>query len=196
MLLTAALVFIVLMLIWIGLIFLRKSLWDSVHRNLLDLEDNYKGKVIRNGFAARPVFKGQINGVDVTINFSTAKSANGRRTYIDFTLTISSKLTITIAEKNWLKEQNGEHHEKNTELIVNDDLTYVIMPPNNRKIENLIGKEEFRRSLRKFDNLAYFFVGKSGTICEFWSDKIDRDTTFDIMKSRLDQIRILLSILD
>jgi hypothetical protein len=196
MLLTAALVFIVLMLIWFGLVFLRKSLWDNVHRNLLDLEDNYKGKVIRNGFAARPVFKGQINGIDVTINFSTAKSVNGRRTYIDFTLTISSNLTITIAEKNWLKEQNGEHHEKNTELIINDDLTYIIMPPNNRKIEKLIAKEEFRRSLRKFDNLAYFFVGKSGTICEFWSDKIDRDTTFDVMKSRLDQIRILLSTLD
>ena len=195
MLTIAALVFFLFLLVWIGLIYLRKTLWDGVHRNLLDLEDNYDGKVIRNGFAARPVFKGQINGVDVTINFSTAKSSSGRRTYIDYTLTISSKLTITIAEKNWLKEQNGEEHKENTELIINDDLTYVIMPPNNRKIERLIAKEEFRRSLTRFNNLAYFFVGKSGTICEFWSDKIDRDTTFEVMKSRLDQIRILLSII-
>jgi hypothetical protein len=196
MLTIAALVFFLFLLVWIGLVYLRKTLWDGVHRNLLDLEDHYDGKVIRNGFAARPVFKGQINGVDVTINFSTAKSSSGRRTYIDYTLTISSRLTITIAEKNWLKEQNGEEHKENTELIINDDLTYVIMPPNNRNIARLIAKEEFRRSLKRFDNLAYFFVGKSGTICEFWSDKIDRDTTFDVMKSRLDQIRILLSIIN
>ena len=105
-------------------------------------------------------------------------------------------MSLTIAEKKWLLEQNGETHSANTEIIINDDLTYVIMPPDNRKIERLIAKDEFKRSLGKFENLAYFFVGKSGTICEFWSDKIDRDTTFDIMKSRLDQIRILLSILN
>jgi len=195
MLLITALAFLMILLVWMGLIFLRKSLWDGVHRNLLDLEDNYDGKIIRNGFVSRPVFKGQINGVDVTINFSTAKSSSGRRTYIDFTLTISSNLTITIAEKNWLKEQNSENHTVNTELKINDDLTYVIMPPDNQKIERITAKEEFKRCLTKFDNLAYFFVGKSGTICEFWSEKIDRDTTFDVMKSRLDQIRILLSIL-
>lgn len=195
MLLIFALSFLVLLLIWMGLIYLRKSLWDGVHRNMLDLEDNYDGKIIRHGFASRPVFKGQINGTDVTINFSTAKSKSGRRTYIDFTLTISSKLSITIAEKNWLKEQNGETPSANTEVKINDNLTYAIMPPDNRQIERLILKEEFKRSLANFDNLAYFFVGKSGTICEFWSDKIDRDTTFEIMKSRLDQIRILLSIL-
>jgi hypothetical protein len=191
----AGVVFFLLLLSWIGLVFLRKSMWDVVHRNLLDLEDNYDGKVIRNGFATRPVFKGRINSIDVTINFSTAKQKSGRRTYIDFTLTMSSNLTITIAEKNWLKEQNGEDHQVNTELIINDDLTYIIMPPANRKIEHIIAKEEFKRCLTKFDNLAYFFVGKSGTICEFWSEKIDRDTTFEVMKSRLDQIRVLLSIL-
>jgi len=196
MLYIAAVAFFVLLLIWIGLIYLRKTLWDGVHRNLLDLEDNYDGKIIRNGFASRPVFKGRIQGTDVTINFSTARLKSGRKTYIDFTLTISAKVSLTIAEKKWLLEQNGETHSANTEIIINDDLTYVIMPPDNRKIERLIAKDEFKRSLGKFENLAYFFVGKSGTICEFWSDKIDRDTTFDIMKSRLDQIRILLSILN
>ena len=192
----AGIVFFLLLLSWIGLVFLRKSMWDVVHRNLLDMEDNYDGKVIRNGFAARPVFKGRIKDADVTINFSTAKQKSGRRTYIDFTMTMSSNLTITIAEKNWLKEQNGEDHQVNTEFIINDDLTYIIMPPANRKIETLLANEEFRRCLKKFDNLAYFFVGKSGTICEFWSEKIDQDTVFDVMKSRLDQIRILLSILN
>jgi hypothetical protein len=196
MLFVSSIVFFVLLLIWIGLIFLRKTLWDGVHRNLLDLEDNYDGKIIRNGFATRPVFKGNINNTDVTINFSTAKFKSGRRTYIDFTLTISSGLSITIAEKNWLIEQNGDNHSVKTELKIDDNVTYVIMPPDNHKINRIIAKEEFRRSLAKFENLAYFFVGKSGTICEFWSDKIDRDTTFEIMKSRLDQIRILLSILN
>lgn len=196
MLIISAVIVLIFLLIWIALVFLRKTLWDGVHRNLLDFEDNYNGKVIRNGFASRPVFKGHINGTDVTINFSTARSNKGRRTYIDFTLTISSKTTLTIAEKNWLKEQNGDQHSADTELYFDNDLTYIIMPPHNRKIERMIVKDEFKRSLGKFKNLAYFFAGKSGTICEFWTDKVDRDTTFDLMKERLDQIRILLSFLN
>ena len=71
--LTAFIIFAVVLVLYIIMILIRKSLWDTVHRNLLDVEDNYNGKVIRTGFASRPVFKGIIDGNDITINFSTEK---------------------------------------------------------------------------------------------------------------------------
>ena len=37
-----------------------------------------------------------------------------------------------------------------------------------------MAKQEFRRVLTKFKNLAYLFVGRSGTICEFWTDNVDK----------------------
>ncbi|MCB9059451.1 MAG: hypothetical protein H6627_12845 [Calditrichae bacterium] len=196
LLLTSAGIVTILFLIWIVLIYMRKSLWDVVHRNLIDLEDHYKGKIIRNGFAARPVFHGKINEHDLTINFSTARSKEGRKTYIDFTLTISSPLSITIAERDWLKEQDSENPNMDSVLFINDDLAYVLLPANNRKVEKIIAKDEFRRVLKKFNNLAYFFVGRSGTICEFWTDKLDKDTEFKVMNERLNQIRMMLGVLE
>ena len=39
--------------IWGLLIYIRKTMWDAVHRSLLDLEDAYEGTVVRRSFAAR-----------------------------------------------------------------------------------------------------------------------------------------------
>lgn len=196
MLLISAGIVTILFLSWIVLIYMRKSLWDVVHRNLLDLQDRYKGKIIRNGFAARPVFHGKVNDHDLTINFSTARTKTGRKTYIDFTLTMSSPLSITIAERNWLKEQDSENPNMDSVFYINDDLAYVLLPANNRKIERIMAKEDFRRILKKFNNLAYLFVGRSGTICEFWTDKLDKDTEFKMMQERLNQIRMMLGVLE
>jgi hypothetical protein len=178
------------------LVLMRKSMWDVVHQNLIDLEDHYDGKIIRNGFASRPVFHGKVDGSELTINFSTAKAKSGRKTYIDFTLTKSSDISLTIAEKNWLKEESDSEQQNPTEIIINDDLSYIVMPSDNHKIRKIISKEGFRPALSQLDGLAYFFVGKSGTIVEFITDKIDRDTKFKLMKKRLEQINGLQSIIN
>ena len=196
MLLTTTAIVVLLFLIWIAMIYVRKSMWDVVHRNLIDLEAKYSGKIIRSGFAARPVFQGKINNSDLTINFSTAKSHKGRKTYIDFTLAISSPISITIAEREWLKEQDSQNPNMDTVFHVNDDLAYVLLPANNKKIEDIMAREDFRRVLRKFNQLAYLFVGKSGTIVEFWTDKIDKDTVYEQMDERLGLIRMMLGTLE
>ena len=177
------------------MILIRKSLWDTVHRNLLDVEDNYNGKVIRTGFASRPAFKGIINGNDITINFSTEKLKSGRKTYIDFSLTNASKNSLTIAEKKWLEEQGNKNISPNATIDLKNNKSYVIMSSEKKKVAKLINQKPLLLLLEKFDNLAYFFVGKTGTICEFWSDQIDNDTQFAIMKSRLENVNGLLALL-
>ncbi|KAA3609988.1 MAG: hypothetical protein D8M58_07895 [Calditrichaeota bacterium] len=195
MLMIAASVVLLLLLAWAGLIYLRKSLWDVVHRNMLDLEDNYSGKIIRNSFVARPVFHGNVNGNDLTINFSTARTSSGRKTYIDISLNAVQDFSLTITEKSWQLEQNNESPDNAGEVLSNNGKAFFIMPADNKKIKALIEKEELKDVLGTFENLAYFFVGQSGVICEFWSDKIDRDTGFEIMQPRLEQIQKLLEIL-
>lgn len=188
-------IFAAALLLYIIMILIRKSLWDTVHRNLLDIEDNYDGKVIRVGFASRPVFKGIINGNDITINFSTEKSKSGRKTYIDFSLTNASENSLTIAEKQWLEEQGNNDTAANQTINLKNNKSYVIMSSKKEKVQNLVNKKPLIKLLEQFDNLAYFFVGKTGTICEFWSDQIDRDTQFEKMRLRLENVSVLLGIL-
>ena len=177
------------------MVLIRKSLWDTVHRNLLDIEDNYDGHVIRNGFAARPVFKGKIKGNDITINFSTAKTRSGRKTYIDFTLTTASRISLTIAEKNWLVEQNRENSSEKQEILLKNNTSYMVISSEASKIKKIISQSDFVDTLEHIENMAYFFVGKTGTICEFWSDQIDRDTQFEKMEQRLEKVYKLLSLI-
>jgi len=42
-----------------GLIWLRKAQYDAIHRNFLDLVDQYGGRVVRDAFAIRPKFMGK-----------------------------------------------------------------------------------------------------------------------------------------
>lgn len=185
----------VLLLLYLVMLFVRKSLWDAVHRNLLDIEDHYNGKVIRNGFASRPVFKGRFEDNDITINFSSAKTKAGRRTYIDFTLTGASPFSLTIAEKNWLDEQNSTNNNPKEEIVLKNNTPIVIMSADAQKLKRIISTPDFINTLEQIENMAYFFVGKTGTICEFWTDQVDRDTDFAKMKPRLEMIYKLLSFI-
>jgi len=192
MILISAFIALLLFLVWIGLIFIRKSLWDVVHQNLIDMEDNFSGKIIRSSFAARPVFHGKMNGEDLTINFSTARTKSGRKTYINITLTLKRDLSLTITEKNWLLEQNDKIPENGLEINVDETHNYIILTGSDKQAKQLISNEKFINALKNFDKLAYLFIGKSGTICEFWSAQIDKDTQFDLMKSRLENIQTLM----
>lgn len=190
-------VFLLLILLWAAMIWLRKSLWDVVHRNLLDMEDSYDGKVIRDGFAARPVFHGTVNGKDITINFSSARSENKRQNYIDFTLSADISATLTIAESHWLKSQNnGGSVPDSLAIETSNGFVYHVMPAGKPICKKLAADERFINLLTEFDRLAYFFVGKTGAICEFVSDALDKDTEFTVMEKRLSQIDALLNLID
>ncbi len=194
MLLIVSLVVVLLLLLWIGLIFLRKGLWDAAHRNLLDLEDRYGGQVIRNSFAARPVYKGKIHNREITINFSSEKGKKGRINYMDISINADSALTLTIAESGWLEDQNPENPLSET-VVEAGGRRYHLMPDKNRKLERLAAKKEFINAVGRFDKLAYFFIGKSGVICEFKMDNAARDTEFEPLNARLQNIFILLSVI-
>ena len=185
----------VLFVTWIVLIYIRKTLWDAVHRNLLDLVDTYNGKIDRRSYASRPVFKGKISDIDFTVSFSSGKSSGKRRNYINFSFDLSASVLLTIAEHDWLIENEGKT-DGLTRLQLTDDKIYLIRPANNRKIERLTDKEDFRRALSQFDNLAYFFVGKSGTLCEFYTERVDQDSKFDNLQKILNQIMLLIRTLN
>ncbi|RMH63512.1 MAG: hypothetical protein D6677_06990 [Calditrichaeota bacterium] len=184
----------IVLLIWAGLIYLRKALWDSVHRNLLDLEDKYGGKVIRNGFASRPVYKGVVHQADVTINFSTERGRRGRETYLDIAIDRSSPVSITIAESDWLRSQETDNPPSDT-VVLAGKTRYHIMPAHNRKLERIITRDDFNAALARFNDLAYFFVGKTGTICEFRVTNLQKETEIDTLDARLQNIFIMLQTL-
>jgi hypothetical protein len=192
MLLVTSFVVLLLFLLWLALIYIRKSLWDVVHQNLIDMEDNFSGQIIRNGFAARPVFHGKMNGDDLTINFSTARTKSGRKTYINISSTLKRNHSLTITEKNWLLEENSKIPENGIEITVNENCSYIVMPGQDKEIGHILTSRKFQDALKNFEKLAYLFIGKSGTICEFWSTQIDKDTQFDLMKSRLKNIQTLM----
>ena len=184
----------IVLLIWLALIYLRKTMWDAVHRNLLDMEDKYGGKVIRNGFASRPVYKGKVHQSDITINFSTEKGKNGRNTYLDISIDARSPVSITIAESAWLKNQQQENPPSETVMETNG-IRYHIMPGKNRKLERIIARPEFVSALGRFHDLAYFFVGKTGVICEFRVSNLQKETHIDVLDGHLQNIFILLQSL-
>ncbi len=186
-------IILIFILLWGGMVWLRKSLWDVVHRNLLDMEDLYDGTVIRDGFASRPVFHGKVKGKSITINFSSSRAGNKRQNYIDISITTDISTTLTIAEANWLQDQATEGQAPNKSTIeTKKGIIYYFMPASNGQVKKLAGEKSFIEILNNFDNLAYIFVGKTGTICEFYTETLDKDTEIEIMTERLEQIDKLL----
>jgi hypothetical protein len=182
------LVILVFLGIWLLLIYVRKSLWDTVHRNLLDLEDHFEGKVIRKSFLARPVFHGKINDVLLTLNFSTEKTANGRLTYIDISYDLSTKISLTISAQNWLDEQNAGEQEDFTTILNDHGTTFLVRPVSKPEIQQLLKQDIFKAFINEFNDLAYFFSGKTGILCEFKTDQIAVACELDRLKKRLDLI--------
>ena len=71
-----------ILLVIAGLIWLRKAQYDVIHRNFLDLVDQYGGQVARGGFAIRPKYMGKFQENNVSISFTTEKkNKNESRRY-------------------------------------------------------------------------------------------------------------------
>lgn len=177
-----------LLAIWLVLIYLRKSLWDQVHRNLLDFEDHFEGKVIRKSFLQRPVFHGRINGVLLTLNFSSEKTSAGRLTYIDISYDLTTKISLTISSEKWLINQNAGEQEDFTTIENVHGTRFLIRPISKQPIKQLIRHEIFNQFINEFNDLAYFFSGKTGILCEYVTDQVAQATEFVHLKKRLELI--------
>lgn len=180
--------------VWGLLVWLRKTSWDAVHRNLLDLEDNYGGRVIRRGFASRPMFHGKYNNFGLTVNFSTAKSSDGRLTYIDISYEKSGSVSLSISDKKWLESQDAGELKDYKSILTNSGAELIIRPFSLDTVQRLLNEKSFLDLLNNIENLAYIFIGKSGVITEFIAKDIIRETEFIKMNERIILIDKLIRV--
>lgn len=184
---------LLILVAWAGLVYLRKTMWDAVHRNLLDLEDHYHGKVIRRSFAARPVFHGEINGAALTLNFSTEKLAGQRLTYIDLSLAMRSAVSFTLSERDWLKKQQAGSISDAT-LLENDYGTkFLLRPVSQPDVAQLAENPAFMDIVNHFKGLAYLFIGRNGLLCEWRTEEVIKATELENMDRK---IRLLQKLTD
>ena len=187
--------FLAIFLLWGFLVYSRKSLWDVVHRNLLDLEDTYEGRVIRSSFLARPVFHGKVNGREITINFSGEKLDGKRITYIDITFDVHASFSCTVAGNTWLKKQ--QEGEADDFLLLQNERgkEILVRPASDSKVKQFIKTKEFRAVINGFDNLAYLFVNRHGLICEYQTEELAKATEFGQLNPKIQYLENLEKVL-
>ncbi len=182
---------LVLLSVWGLLLYVRKSQWDTIHRNLLDLEDHYEGKVIRRGFAARPFFYGKINGHPLTVNISSEKLGDERLNYFDISWGIPTSETFTIAEKGWLAKHRDQKVDVLPEMENDYGQKFALIHKDQDKAAEIMQHQAVRDFINGFQNLCYIFLGNTGIICEFSAENLAEASKFDSMKKRFDLIKML-----
>ncbi len=184
-------VFLAVFFLWVILVYLRKTMWDAIHRNLLDLEDQIGGKVIRRNFLTRPAFHGKFDGVSFTINFSSEKISGSRMNYIDLSFDTPANYSVTISSKSWL-DQHQTGQLEDYKILRNDaDQEFIIRPASREGVKALIKKKALKDFINEFRNLAYLFVGQSGLICEWIPEEIIKATEYETLLKRLKVLKNL-----
>ncbi len=178
-------------LVWLLLLYVRKSQWDTIHRNLLDLEDHFEGKVIRRGFAARPFFHGQVEGHPFTLNLSSERIDNERINYVDISWDLPVSETLTIAEFSWLKKRRDKDDAQLKLLKSDQGKEFALMHKNKNRLEQLVTSPVIQQFVSQFENLCYVFLGKTGLICEFSAENLASATEFNSLKSKLELLKML-----
>ncbi|MBD3223306.1 MAG: hypothetical protein GF313_01145 [Caldithrix sp.] len=184
-------VLVVIVGLWALMVYIRKTMWDAVHRNLLDLEDQFNGKVFRRGFASRPYFHGKIDGIDTTINFSSEKTDGKRITYVDISYARPSSVSFTLTNLNWLRKQHSDGLEDSEQLQNGSGERFLIRPSSNPQVKKLINSPLIIDIMDNFTNLAYIFVGPSGIISEFITEEVIKSTEFDELQKRIQMLEQL-----
>ncbi len=164
----------VLVLVW-----LRKLQFDAVHRNFLDLVDNYGGKVLRAGFAVRPRFSGAFRDFPLSVSISAEnKTANTpRQFYISVYLQAPAESNFTVLSSDWLNwKDDSDKKNRYTRQIA--DKRYVVEVTN----QGLLQKLNFQRIeevVKRMDPFAYVLASGKGLILERLSADLIKDTEFE-----------------
>ncbi len=185
----------VIVALWFFMVWIRKTMWDAVHRNLLDLEDHIDGRVQRRGFAGRPFFHGHFNGTEVTINFSSEKKGNKRRTYVDISYSVSSSISFSVSEKSWLLEQQADSLEDFLEMQTSGGQTMAIRPASSKAVKELSVNKKFLKILNEQADMAYIFAGQSGLLYEYITEEVIKATEPDQLLARLSMLEHLKEVL-
>ena len=188
--------FLVIIGIWFFLVWIRKTMWDAVHRNLLDLEDEIEGSVMRRGFASRPIFHGKHNGYDFTINFSSEKTAGKCISYVDISYSKPCKRAFTLSEKSWLDAQQAGPIEDYSQWSNHAGKQLILRPASDPDIAKLLKNQDFKSILDEQDDLAYIFFGNTGLIYEYITEEVIKSTEVAAIKDRLQFLEKLNEVLN
>ena len=189
-------VFFILIGAWFFMVWVRKSMWDAVHRNLLDLEDQIEGKVMRRGFASRPFFHGKYNGYDFTINFSSEKTSGKRLTYVDISYSIQSTVSFSVSEKDWLTSQQAEAPQDFNEWQNAAGKTLVLRPVSDKQVQKLLSNKTFKNIFNQQDDLAFIFMSKTGLLYEYITEEVIKSTEPDALIDRLQLLDQLKEVIE
>ena len=174
------------MITWIGIavgivflvlglmVFLRKIHFDTIHRNLLDLEDKFGGKVIRGGFAVRPKYTGDYKGKKISVTITFSKEKDGRKYYIELTMQANSKLQFSILGPNLMdgQEITPERKEKIVKL---DPENYLLEVTDPKHIKSLNIKQ-ISNIVNKMYPFVFILITKTGLMFEKVSNDLIKDT--------------------
>ena len=161
------------------LVWFRKVQFDAVHRNWLDLEDKYGGKIIRSGFAVRPRYNGKIGENALSISISAEKRVKDkpRQYYLSVFLKKSSEVNFTVLSTEWIKDRKqNKAVELKSRKIANDK--YVIEVKDGELLKKLPVKE-IEKLTQEIDPVAYALVSKNGILTERISSNLIADTEFE-----------------
>ncbi len=167
------------LLVLIVLNWLRKVQFDAVHRNLLDFEDRYGGRVIRGGFAVRPRYLGEYKGARFSISISAEKRQPGkpRQFYISIYLQTPAKSNYTVLALNWVERREGAEKKKKTVRYIVDKA--YLLEVSHKKILKNLNIPLIESLVKKMHPFAYILVSRKGLILERLSSNLIKDTEFD-----------------
>ena len=178
----------VIFLVFFVMVWIRKTLWDAVHRNLLDFEDHHEGKVTRRNIFNPPVFSGKVDGVVITINFSSARDQNKRVNYINLSLEINSSLSFSITGREWLKTQDVGEIEDYLILKNDKDVQFVLRPVSKSGVKKVATIAETGELLNICADMSYIYFGPTGILFEQTSEELLRDTEYETLTTKIRQI--------
>ena len=166
--------FAVAIVVFATMVFLRKIHFDTIHRNLLDLEDKFGGKVIRGGFAVRPKYSGDYKGKKISVTIAYSKENGIRRHYIELTMQAKSKLQFSILGPNLMEGQEipPERKEKIVELPDENYLLEVTDPSH----INLLNIKKIGNIVKTMYPFVFILITKTGLMIEKVSNDLIKDT--------------------
>lgn len=176
-------------------VFLRKLHFDAIHRNLLDLEEAYGGKVIRGGFAIRPRYVGKYKGKTISVAITSAREKNeGRKYYIEVNFQASPQTNFSILDAKLLADQNilKERKEKMIQIA---DGNYVLEVIDKNHLRSLKIKE-IGEAISPLSPFEFILASKSGIMFERISTDLNRDTDIRQLGHIIKQIHELRKVVE
>ena len=156
------------------LVFLRKLQYDSIHQNLLDLEDAYGGKVMRGGFAVRPRYSGLYKGKRISVSITTSKDKRGRIYHIEVTMQASSKFQFSVMNAQLIKDQNIQPDRKERmKSISSDKYVFEVIEKDHLSHLNL---KRLGDIILQMDPFEFILISKNQLMLERVSHDFRKDT--------------------